>query len=64
MKRLLGKIITNDSIIERGEVCFDNGKTTYVGPIRENFEDCETIDFGDKGVRIIDEIWLKKNGLV
>lgn len=23
-----------------------------------------TIDFGDKGVRIIDEIWLKKNGLV
>lgn len=48
MKRLLGKIITNDSIIDRGEVCFDNGKTTYVGPIRENFEDCETIDFDDK----------------
>lgn len=23
-----------------------------------------TINFGDKGVRIIDEIWLKKNGLV
>lgn len=23
-----------------------------------------TIDLGDKGVRIIDEIWLKKNGLV
>lgn len=48
MIKLIGKIITCDEIIEQGEICFDEGKTVYVGFLRKDFNDCEIIDFGDK----------------
>lgn len=48
MIKLIGKIITNDKIIDRGEICFSGNKTIYVGEIRENNDITNVIDFGDK----------------
>lgn len=48
MIKLIGNIITYDKIYIRGEICFENGITTYVGPLRDNSIDQIVFDYGDK----------------
>ena len=45
--KLKGNIITPLRIIENGEVCFENGVITYVGPQRAD-GGCIVTDYGDR----------------
>ena len=45
--KLKGNIITPLRIIENGEVCFENGVITYVGPQRAD-GGCILTDYGDR----------------
>ncbi|HBE12633.1 MAG TPA: N-acetylglucosamine-6-phosphate deacetylase, partial [Clostridiales bacterium] len=45
-KRLVGTVITPCRMIKQGEVAYENGKFTYVGPFRSNIHE-KTEDMGD-----------------
>ena len=47
-QKLKGRILTPLRVIEHGEVCFENGKITYVGPARTDDGSHVVTDYGDK----------------
>ena len=47
-QKLKGRILTPLRVIENGEVCFENGKITYVGPARTDDGSHVVTDYGDK----------------
>ena len=46
-QKLKGRILTPLRVIENGEVCFENGKITYVGPARTDDGSHVVTDYGD-----------------
>lgn len=46
MKKLVGKVITKDTIIENGEICFENNRIVFVGH-RTDDTGYQVVDYGD-----------------